>query len=442
VWLRRRHVRLTAVIVSTDVRAFNLLWAGQAVSQFGTLTGRAALSFAAISTLGATPYDLVALGTVEHVSAIAGAALATAVTDRLRRRPVMIAADVARAALTLAIPVLAFTGTLDFVHLVAVAALVGALSVIFDVACSAYVPSVVPADGLVAANARLSASSSVAEIAGFGIAGWLVQWLTAPIAIAVDGLSFVVSAISLWAIREPEALPQPRTDLGDVVAAGPGQIGRVRRAAGTYLDDARAGVTTILALPVLGGIVVALFLDALGTGIGSVTIGLYMIRGVGFEPGYLTMIWAVGGVSSLGAAAVARRFVTRFGAGPAMTWGLAGTGIGTILIAGATGPDFAGAAFLVANQIVTDPFATVWMVTSDSTRQSVVPNALMGRVGSAIKLGSSVVNVAGLALGGVIVEAFGMRAGVVAGGVAFLAAAALLAFTPAGRVGPVTIEEV
>ena len=441
-WLRRRHVRLTAVIVSTDVRAFNLLWAGQAVSQFGTLTGRAALSFAAISTLGATPYDLVALCTVEHVSAIAGAALATAVTDRLRRRPVMIAADVARAALTLAIPVLAFTGTLDFVHLVAVAALVGALSVIFDVACSAYVPSVVPADGLVAANARLSASSSVAEIAGFGIAGWLVQWLTAPIAIAVDGLSFVVSAISLWAIREPEALPQPRTDLGDVVAAGPGQIGRVRRAAGTYLDDARAGVTTILALPVLGGIVVALFLDALGTGIGSVTIGLYMIRGVGFEPGYLTMIWAVGGVSSLGAAAVARRFVTRFGAGPAMTWGLAGTGIGTILIAGATGPDFAGAAFLVANQIVTDPFATVWMVTSDSTRQSVVPNALMGRVGSAIKLGSSVVNVAGLALGGVIVEAFGMRAGVVAGGVAFLAAAALLAFTTAGRVGPVTIEEV
>ena len=423
------------------MRAFNLLWAGQAVSQFGSLAGRAALSFAAISTLGATPYDLAALGTVEHVSAIVGAAVATAVTDRLRRRPLMIAADVARAALTLAVPVLAFTGTLEFVHLVAVAALVGALSVIFDVACSAYVPSVVPEDGLVAANARLSASSSVAEITGFGIAGWLVQWLTAPIAIAVDGLSFVVSAISLWAIREPEALPQPRADLGDVVAAAPGPMGRVRRAAGTYVDDARAGVTTILAVPVLSGIVGALFFDALGTGIGSVTIVLYMIRGVGFDPGYLTMIWAVGGVTSLGAAAVARRVVTRFGAGPAMTWGLAGTGIGTILIAGATGPDVAGAAFLIANQLVTDPFATVWMVTSDSTRQSVVPNHLMGRVGSAIKLGSSVVNVAGLALGGIIVEMFGMRAGVIAGGVALLAAAALLATSAAGRVGPVVIDE-
>jgi hypothetical protein len=81
------------------------------------------------------------------------------------------------------------------------------------------------------------------------------------------------------------------------------------------------------------------------------------------------------------------------------------------------------------------------MVTSDSTRQSVVPNSLMGRVGSAIKLGSSVVNVAGLALGGVIVEALGMRGGVIAGGVAFIAAAALLASTHAGRVGPVAIEE-
>lgn len=422
------------------MRAFNLLWAGQAVSQFGTLAGRAALSFAAITTLGATPYDLAALGAVEHVSAVVGAAVATAVTDRLRRRPLMIAADVARAAITLTVPVLALTGSLKFEYLVAVAALVGALSVVFDVACSAYLPTVVPADGLVGANARLSASASVAEIAGFGIAGWLVQWLTAPIAIAVDGLSFVVSAASLWAIREPEAVPESTRRTTDPVASSAAP-GRLRRAARAYLDNARAGITTIIGSPVLRGIVAALFLDALGTGIGSVTIVLYMIRGVGFEPGYLTLIWAIGGVSSLGAAAVARRVVARFGAGPTMAWGLAGTGVGTILIAGATGPDLAGAAFLVANQLVTDPFATVWMVTSDSTRQSVVPNSLMGRVGSAIKLGSSVVNVSGLALGGVIVEALGMRAGVIAGGVAFIAAAALLASTHAGRVGPVAIEE-
>jgi MFS family permease len=428
-------------IVATDVRAFQLLWAGQAVSQFGTLAGRAALSFAAVSTMGATPYDLAALGTVEHVSAIVGAAVATAVTDRLRRRPLMIVADLARAGLTLTVPILALTGTLEFAHLVVIAALVGALSVVFDVACSAYVPTVVPADGLVAANARLSASASVAEVAGFGIAGWLVQWLTAPVAIAVDGLSFIVSAASLWAIRHPEPPPEPGSNPSDAIAPATIVAGRLRRAVGAYLDDARTGFATILTNPVLRAIASAVLLDALGTGIGSVTIVLYMIRGVGFEPGYLTMIWAVGGVSSLGAATVARRVVARYGAGPAMTWGLTGTGIGTILIAGATGPDLAGAAFLVANQLVSDPFATVWMITSDSTRQAVVPNHLMGRVGSAIRLGSSLATVAGLACGGAIVEALGMRAGVVAGGAVFIVAAIMITTTTAGRIGPVTIEE-
>lgn len=422
------------------MRAFNLLWAGQAVSQFGTLAGRAALSFAAIATLGATPYDLAGLGIVEHVSAMVGAAVATAVTDRVRRRPLMIAADAARAAITLAVPVLAFTGTLEFVHLVAVAALVGAISVVFDVACSAYVPTVVPAEQLVGANARLASSASVAEIAGFGVSGWLVELLTAPIAIAVDGLSFVVSAASLWAIRQPETVPEtPPESTG--LASNPTVAGRVNRVARAYLDDARAGITTIIGSPVMRGMVVALFLDALGSGIGSVTIVLYMIREVGFEPGYLTMIWAIGGASSLGAAALARRVVARFGAGPAMAWGLAGAGIGTLLIAGATEPDLVGAAFLIANQLMTDPFATVWIVTSESTRQTVVPNHLLGRVGSAIKLGSSVVTIAGLALGGIIVEAAGMRAGVVAGGVAFIAAATVLASTSAGRVGPVAIDE-
>jgi MFS family permease len=422
------------------MRAFHLLWAGQAISQFGTLAGRAALSFVAISTLGATAYDLAALGTVEHLSAMAGAAVATLVTDRFRRRPLMIAADVARTTLTLIVPVLAITGILEFVHLVAVAALLGALSVVFDVACSAYVPTVVPRDGLVAANARLSASASVAEITGFGVAGWLVQWLSAPIAIAVDGFSFLVSALSLWAIRDPEPLPKPPAGLDVAIAAPPVVAGRLRRAVGAFLDDARVGSLTILDLPVLRGIVVALLFDALGSGIANVTIVLYMIRGVGFEPGYLTMIWAVGGISSLGAATVARRVVARFGAGPAMTWGLAGTGLGTVLVAGATAPDLAGAALLVANQLVTDPCATLWMVTSDSTRQSHVPNHLMGRVGSAIKLGSSLVTVAGLALGGLIVDAIGMRAGVLAGGVAFIVAAALLGLTSAGRMGPVTMD--
>jgi hypothetical protein len=147
----------------------------------------------------------------------------------------------------------------------------------------------------------------------------------------------------------------------------------------------------------LTAIVASPLLDALATSIGSVTVVLSLIRGVGFEPGYLTMIWSIGGVSSRVVASVARRIVARFAAGPAMAWGLAGTGIRMIQIAEAAGQDIAGEAFLVANRLVTDPFAMVWIVSSARIRQSVVPNHLTGRVRSVISLGSSVVTISGLA---------------------------------------------
>jgi len=176
----------------------------------------------------------------------------------------------------------------------------------------------------------------------------------------------------------------------------------------------------------LTAIVASPLLDALATSIGSVTVVLSLIRGVGFEPGYLTMIWSIGGVSSRGRASVARRIVARFAAGPAMAWGLAGTGIRTIQIAGAAGTDIAGEAFLVANRLVTDPFAMVWIVSSARIRQSVVPNHLTGRVRSVIRLGSSVVTISGLVLGGMLVPVLAMRAEVVAGGGAFIAGASCL----------------
>lgn len=427
-----------------DQRAFPLLWAGQAVSQFGSKVGRSAISFAAIATLGATPFQLAALGAVEHLSEITGAAIATAVTDRTRRRPVMIAADAGRAVVTLAVPVLAFTAGLEFAHLVAVAALVGTLSVIFDVACGAYVPTIVPPERLVVANSRLSAGASVAEVAGFGIAGWLVQWLTAPIAIAVDALTFVVSAISLWLIRTPEPLPVPHPaegDQGDVSVPGPtGWAARSRAAVRLGISDSRVGFTAIRSHPVLWGQFLAFLCDAVAGGIASVTIVLYMIRVVGFDPGVLTTIWAIGGVTSLGGAFIARRIVARLGAGPTMVLGLVGTGAGTLLITAASAPDLAGAVFLVLNQLVVDPCATIYQITADSLRQAITPNHVLGRVGSATRLATSIFTIAGMGLGGVIVETIGMGAGVAASGIGALLAAAILASGPAGRVGPITVE--
>jgi len=130
--------------------------------------------------------------------------------DRLRRRPVMISADLARAALLVSIPIAALAGALTMAHLYAVAAAAAAFTAFFDAAYPAYLPTLVGRENIVEGNAKLTASSSVAEMGGFAAAGALVQLLSGPTAILVDSVSYIVSAFSLGRIRASEPKPQPK----------------------------------------------------------------------------------------------------------------------------------------------------------------------------------------------------------------------------------------
>ncbi|NDB73968.1 MAG: hypothetical protein EB033_15735, partial [Proteobacteria bacterium] len=175
-------------------------------------------------------------------------------------------------------------------------------------------------------------------------------------------------------------------------------------------------------------------------GIANVTIVLYMIRGIGFEPGVLTMIWAIGGITSFASALMVPRIVARFGAGRTMSTGLFTTGVGTLLIPLATGPTVAGAILLILNQIVVDPGATAYSITSASLQQSIVPNDVLGRVSAVTRFTVSVATVAGMIGGGIITESFGMRVGVAASGIGAIIAGLILATGPAGRLGPITVS--
>ena len=420
-------------------RNFILLWSGQGVSQFGTLVGKSAIDFAAIVTLGATPYQVATLGTVGHIAGTVGAAVASSIADRLPRRPVMIATDLGRAVLTLAVPALAITGGLTFTHLLIVATLIGVLTVIFEVSANAYLPTVVSPDEIVDANGKISASGAVAEIAGFGIAGWLVQWLTAPIAVAVDGMSFLASAVSLWQIRAPEPR-QPTSSTAKNIHQRQPLVRQVRAGWKHAVSEARIGLHTIGDNPILRAQFLVFIVDGAAGGIANVTIVLYMIRGIGFEPGILTMIWAIGGITSFASAVVVPRIVARFGAGRTMYAGLFTTGIGTLLIPLATGPTVAGAVLLILNQIVVDPGATAYSITAASLQQSIVPNDVLGRVGAMTRFAVSVATIAGMIFGGILTDSFGMRVGVAASGIGAIIAGLILATGPAGRLGPITVS--
>ena len=186
---------------------FLRLWAAQSVSLLGSQVGGLALPLAAVLALRASPLQVALLSAASWAPYLFVSLFAGLWVDRHLRRPIMIAADLGRAALLAMVPLSYALGALRIELLYAVALLSGTLTVFFGLAYGSYLPSLVPRERLVEGNTKLQASSSVAEIGGPSLGGLLVQALTAPLAVALDALSFLVSALSLSRIRRVE--PQP-----------------------------------------------------------------------------------------------------------------------------------------------------------------------------------------------------------------------------------------
>jgi len=191
-------------------RGFRCLWIGQAISEAGSRITRDGLPMTAVMVLGATPAQMGFLTALGGAATLLFSMFAGVWVDRVRRRPVLIAADVGRALVIGSIPLAAFYHALAMPQLYVVTALAGVLTVLFDVAYQAYVPMLVDREQLVEANSRLALTGSIAEVLGPAGTGLLVRVLTAPIAILIDALSFLASAISVAMIRErSQALNPP-----------------------------------------------------------------------------------------------------------------------------------------------------------------------------------------------------------------------------------------
>ena len=115
--------------------------------------------------------------------------------DRVRRKPLLVSTDLARAAVLGAVPLFAVTQTLSVVVLVGVMAAFGLLSVCNDAAHQSFLPRLLPRAALPRANARLQQSNAIAQTSGPVLAGGLVAWLGAPVAVLVDAVSYLVSGV-------------------------------------------------------------------------------------------------------------------------------------------------------------------------------------------------------------------------------------------------------
>jgi MFS family permease len=368
---------------------FMKLWTGQTISVVcSRLDG---LGLTALLVLGASPAQMGFLAAAGGLPALAVSLFAGALLDRTRRKPVMIAADLGRAAALLIIPLAVLFGGLNLLLLLGIVIVHGALTIVFEVGYRSYLPSLVERKNILEGNSKLAVSSSLAEVTGPGLGGFLVQTLTAPVAILVDGLSFLVSAGSLIWIRKPELSPVPT------------------EADRPLLNEIRAGLSFVFSHPILRPL--ALY-EAQTRFFGSFFAGLYSLyalRTLGLGPALLGLVITCGGVGSLLGAFVSNRLIERVRIGPILLVTSLGGWLAAFLIPLASGPVWRAALMMAAAQVLGDVLGTIYEVNQISLAQSITPDVMLGRMNSSLQFLAAGIGPFGALAGGLIAELAGVR---------------------------------
>ncbi|HTS27813.1 MAG TPA: MFS transporter [Bryobacteraceae bacterium] len=389
---------------------FLKLWGGQAVSHLGSTITDVGLPLTAIMILKASPFQMGLLSGVGAVVVLVFGLFAGAWADRLRRRPILISADLGRAAILGTVPLAAALGRLSIAQLYLVAASASLLTTLFEVSYQAYLPSLVERENLVECNSKLALAQSAGDVGGPGLTGLLVQWITAPMAILFDAVSFLVSALSIASIRKPEPPPGHSAH---------GNLGR------EIVEGMRASWHD----PILRALVLRTATAAFSLGSFAALYMVFGIRELGLSAGLLGAIISVGGASSLAGAFVAPRLVSRFGLGRTMIGAAVVTGVTTLLPALSRGPVALAAAVLGTAQLF-DLAWPIYHINEITLRQAVTPDHLLGRVNSAMHLLFRGLVPAGALVAGAIAEVIGIRYTLLSGALCYLLSTLWLIFSP------------
>jgi len=390
---------------------FVKLWLGRTVSEIGSGISGTALPLVALLTLGATPGQMGLLQAMGDLPVLAIGLLAGVWVDRLRRRPLLIAADLGRALLIGAIPLAAWLGRLDMALLYGVAALGGALTVLFNTADQSYLPALVERDAIMEGNSKLAASSAVAEISGPSLGGVLVQALTAPVAVLADALSFLVSAFSLALIRRAEPPPPP-----------PETRSGVRR-------EIAEGLRVVWDDPVLRAVALSSATFNFFGGSFATLYSLYLVRDLGLPPAVLGALIGAGGIGALAGAALAERITQRIGRGPALIGSLFLGTVMQLLVPIISGPPLVTIPVLCFTQL-TDVALAVFFINETTLRQQRVADRLLGRATAALAVLTGGALPLGALLAGALADSWGARPILFLGGLGMVCAAAWMLFSP------------
>jgi predicted MFS family arabinose efflux permease len=371
---------------------FLRLWTAQTVSDFGARITREGLPMMAVMTLGAAPSQLGVLAAIGQGPAILVGLASGDFVDHTARRPILIATDLARAAILVTLPVAAWLHVLSMLQVYAAAALVGAASVLFDIADHAYLPGLVGRAHVTDANAKLSITESVAEMGGPALAGILFQWLTAPFAVAVNAATYVASALFLARIRAPEP---------------PRDSGHKRRG---WVDGVVTGWRAARGEPRVRPLLLMTATGGLFGGFFSALYIAFVLRSLGLNPFLLGLGIAAGGVGALAGSLLALPIARRLGVGVSICAVGAFSALGTMILLFAPGDrPVVATAVLIVSQFLGDFFGVIPLILAGSLRQVLLPQAVLGRVGATFRALNGAAVVLGALAGGVLGQVVGLR---------------------------------
>jgi MFS family permease len=387
---------------------FVKLWGSLTITHFGGQITFLALPLTAAIVLNASPFEVGVLTALEALPYTLLGLFAGVAVDRARKLPIIVATDIGRGLALLAVPLCAWFGVLNMAILYVVGFLIGAMSVLGWPAYQVFMTERVGRENLVEANAKIGVADSAAQLVGPGLAGALIQWLTAPIAILMDACSFFLSA---WMLRGIPPMPS---------------------------DEPKAPATSSLRAEIVEGLAVIWHnrtLRALVWAIGLwqvfrhaflAMVVLFGARELGFSAGHVGLLFMTAGLGSLAAANVTERLNARFGMGPTMLGGIGGTGISWILIGCSAGPYWLASILFGAGMFLLDLTAMIFFINYLSLRQAVTPDRLLGRVTATMICLTVATAPLGSLMGGWIGEHFGLRVAVLGAGLGALLLAPLM----------------
>ena len=387
---------------------FLKLWTAETVSVFGTQVTLLALPLVAATILQVSPFEFALLGTIEFLPFILLSLPAGVWVDRLRRRPILIVGDLGRAISLISIPLAYSVGALTIWQLYVVAFVNGCLTVFFDVAYQSYLLSIVDRDQLVEGNSRLEISRSASQLAGPGLSGVLIGFLTAPFAIVVDAISYVLSALFVFGIRRAEPPIEPHDE-----TTGPRPSMRSEIATGLRYVTGHRWLRSIAASTGTSNFFTNVFMAILI---------LYLVRDHGFTPQSLGFAFSIGSVGVLAAALTTSRLTARLGVGRMLVLTAIGFSVSALPVAAA--PEAALFAAVAATTFIGGFCSVAWNINQVSLRQAITPPRMQGKMNATMRFIVWGTIPLGQIVGGALATVIGLQptiwVGAVGGLIAFL----------------------